>query len=206
MSRSALAGSAKEPLAGARSVGPADPAERLEVSVVLRGQNADALARHVAKAHAGDPGPHMSRAEYAQAHGASEADMQAVAAFASAHHLCVVQRDAARRTMVLSGAVGDAEAAFGVALECFEHDGGTYRGRTGDITLPAELQGVVVAVLGLDNRPAAQPRFRMRQEFGNVRWSHHLHDNRRKHKPKPPPHPPPGPTPAPPAPSPAGKP
>jgi hypothetical protein len=32
------------------------------------------------------------------------------------------------------------------------------------------LHGVVTAVLGLDNRPQAQPRFRTRRSHGNVHW------------------------------------
>jgi kumamolisin len=36
--------------------------------------------------------------------------------------------------------------------------------------LPDELHGVVDAVLGLDDRPAAHPHFRARRSPGNVRW------------------------------------
>ena len=41
MARNPLKGSERQPLAGAKSVGKADPAERLEVSVILRRSNAD---------------------------------------------------------------------------------------------------------------------------------------------------------------------
>ena len=61
-------------------------------------------------------------------------------------------------------------AAFGVDLQRFEYEGGSYRGRVGAIQLPDELQGVVEAVLGLDDRPVAKPHFRSRQSPGNVRW------------------------------------
>ena len=43
--------------------------------------------------------------------------------------------------------------------------GVTYRVREGSIQLPAELQGYVVAVLGLDNRPQAKPHFRVLGEL-----------------------------------------
>jgi kumamolisin len=52
-------------------------------------------------------------------------------------------------------------AAFGVTLERYEHAGGQYRGRTGPVHVPRELSSVVVAVLGLDDRPAASPRLRV---------------------------------------------
>jgi kumamolisin len=48
------------------------------------------------------------------------------------------------------------------------HAGGTYRGRTGGIYLPAEWDGVVEAILGLDNRPQARPHFRTRPPLGNI--------------------------------------
>ena len=35
----------------------------------------------------------------------------------------------------------------------------TYRGRTGSISIPKELDGIITAVLGLDNRPFARPHF-----------------------------------------------
>jgi kumamolisin len=38
------------------------------------------------------------------------------------------------------------------------------------VQLPAELAGVVEAVLGLDNRPQAKPYFRARPAPGNVNW------------------------------------
>ncbi len=73
--------------------------------------------------------------------------------------------------MLLSGSVAQFNDAFGVDLQQFEHDGGSYRGRTGSIHLPDELNGVVTTVLGLDNRPQARPHFRARTPHGNVQWS-----------------------------------
>ena len=86
------------------------------------------------------------------------------------HGLAVVQEHAGRRTVVLSGTVAQFNAAFGVDLQRFEHPGGSYRGRVGNVQLPDELAGRVEAVLGLDNRPVAKPHFRTRPSPGNVRW------------------------------------
>src|SRR5262249_33501933 len=41
---------------------------------------------------------------------------------------------------------------FGIELEHFQHPLGVYRSYTGELQLPQQLQGVVEAVLGLDNR------------------------------------------------------
>ncbi len=78
----------------------------------------------------------------------------------------MVASEPARRTVVLSGTVAQFNAAFGVSLRRIEHPDGTFRGRTGAIELPDELQGVVEAVLGLDDRPQAQPHFRVRPKAG----------------------------------------
>ncbi len=163
-----LAGSDRKPLPGARSVGAADPSERLEVSVLLRRRAGAALADRVSRLAAGAaPDGHLGREDFARQFGADPADLAAVRTFATAHGLTVVQEDAGRRTVVLAGTVAQFGAAFGVKLERFEHEGGSYRGRTGPIALPDALHGVVEAVLGLDNRPQAEPHFRVRDQ-GNA--------------------------------------
>jgi len=163
MARHPLKGSERQPYAGAHAVGKADPAERFEVSVLLRRRAAADLTAQVRKMTAGDrSAAHLSRDDFAKRFGAEEADIAAVQKFAQAHGLAVVQSEPARRTVVLSGTVAQFNAAFGVDLQTFEHPGGTYRGRTGAVQLPDELGGVVEAVMGLDNRPAAKPHFRAR--------------------------------------------
>ena len=73
----------------------------------------------------------------------------------------MVQEHAARRTVVLSGTVAQFNAAFNVQLRRMAYAQGSYRGRTGAIELPAELDGIVEAVLGLDDRSQASPHFRI---------------------------------------------
>jgi kumamolisin len=79
--------------------------------------------------------------------------------FARQHSLAVVESSAARRTIVLSGTLAQMATAFGVRFMNYSASGVTYRGYEGKITIPDDLAAVVVAVLGLDNRPAAEPRF-----------------------------------------------
>jgi kumamolisin len=129
--------------------------------VLLRRSNAGDLSDRVKKISRRDgPRQHLSREDFEKQFGADAADLSAVRDFASKHGLSVVQADAGRRSVVLSGTVAKFNAAFGVDLQRFEHDGGSYRGRTGGIRLPDELNGRVEAVLGLDNRPVAKPHFR----------------------------------------------
>ncbi len=162
MARFALSGSDRQALPGARAVGKADPHERLEVTVLLRRRDADALHARVAKLHAGDAdAPPLSHEEFERRHGADPADADAVRRFAEGHGLAVAHQHLARRTVVLTGTVAQFNAAFGVDLQRFEHEHGSYRGRVGPVHLPAELQGAVEAVLGLDDRPVARPHFRV---------------------------------------------
>lgn len=171
MAKHPLTGSERQPMPGARSIGKADPTERLEVTVLVRRRAGDKLQERVGKLAAGDKSAgHVSRAEFAAAHGADPGDITAVKTFASAHGLAVVQEHAGRRTVILSGTVAQFNAAFDVDLQQFEHDGGSYRGRTGPVHLPDELTSIVEAVLGLDNRPTARPHFRGRPSHGNVNW------------------------------------
>ena len=163
MARHPLRGSERSPLPDSRTLGPADPTERLEVTVVLRLADRQGLKDRLQKLARGErSGGNLSRQEFARRHGTSQADRDAVREFAEAHGLAVVQEHAGRRTMVLTGTVAQFDDAFGIQLQHCSHPGGTYRGRTGPVHVPAELDGIIEAVLGLDSRPQARAHFRMR--------------------------------------------
>jgi kumamolisin len=167
MAKIALKGSARARVSGARVLAPADPAERLEVSMIVRRSAPQALLSRVQALASGARSDEiLSQEQFAAQHGAAAPDLAAVRAFAAANGLAVVQESAARRTVVLAGTVAQFNSAFSVQLQQLTHAGGTYRGRTGSITLPSELDGVVEAVLGLDNRPQAVPHFRTRPAHG----------------------------------------
>ena len=161
-----LQGSERSMPPGAQTVAAADPNERMEVSVLVRRRALPAMRSRVASLARGDQSDgFLSREQFALAHGAAPADFAAVKKFASQHGLGVRMEHSGRRTMILSGTVAQCSAAFAVQLFQMRHpQGTTYRGRTGTIHLPVELDGIVEAVLGLDNRPQAKPHFRLRSE------------------------------------------
>ncbi|HUK89311.1 MAG TPA: protease pro-enzyme activation domain-containing protein, partial [Blastocatellia bacterium] len=166
-----LVGSERDPMPGARSVGKTDPNERLEVSVRIRRPAGEQFHSRLSNIiGGGKSAAHMTREEYANNFAAQDSDIAAVKKYAAAHQLAVVQESAERRTVKLSGTVAQFNAAFGVDLQTFEYDGGSYRGRTGPVTLPPELKDIVEGVFGLDNRPQAKPHFRARRAQGNVNW------------------------------------
>ena len=170
MASKALAGSMRSPLPGAKSIGKADPSERFEVSVIVRRRRENTFADGVAAAVAGDRSKRTRHEDFARLYGADEGDAALIRKFAEDFGLSVVDSDLARRTVKLSGTVHQFTKAFGVELETYEHDNGTYRGRVGAIQIPEELCDVVEAVLGLDNRPQAKPHFRIRRPRENVSY------------------------------------
>jgi kumamolisin len=93
---------------------------------------------------------------------AEDDDLGAVAEFADEHGLEVVSSERPRRAVRLRGTVDTIGVAFEAQLQgMFEHPSGVrYRGRQGPLTVPAQLDGVITSVLGIDNRPQAQPRIR----------------------------------------------
>jgi len=96
-----------------------------------------------------------SRAEFASRHGADPADIERLRAFAQRSDLRVVQTDTASRRVLVEGSVAALQRTFGVRLQAVA--GGTLRLREGSIMVPASLQGVILGVFGLDNRPQANP-------------------------------------------------
>ena len=160
-SRTVLSGSEKAPIGEVGSEEPAPLNARLTVSVIVR-RKTPLDATHVTGEQ------RITRAEFNDNHAADPAAVKLVQRFAQEFGLTVERGTPApgRRTIKLTGTVANMQRAFGVSLAHKTMEGVSYRVREGSIHLPAELQGYVVAVLGLDNRPQAQPHFRILGELG----------------------------------------
>lgn len=136
------------------ALGPVNPDERVEVSVILRPRRQ--LSEQDLTARAGQP---MTREEFAASYGADPSDIAGVEAFARDHGLQVIQTSPERRTVVLGGRAADMEAAFGVKLSQVRMaDGTQVRAADREPQLPPQLAASVVGVFGLDTHPAARPR------------------------------------------------
>jgi kumamolisin len=120
---------------------------------------------------------YLTHEQYVTAHGADPADLAKVEAFAQKHGLVVVETSAARRSVFLSGTAANFAAAFGTAIEHYEHDGGTYRGRTGPLTVPSELADLVEGVFGIDDRPVAKPHFQRYKQAPSIGIQAHATSN-----------------------------
>src|SRR5580704_5244953 len=155
-SRTVLSGSEKAPLAEAGGEKPAPLAARITVSVIVR-RKTPLKAEHITGEQ------RLTRAQFDDSHAADPAAVKLVQRFAKEFGITVQPGTPSpgRCTIKLTGTVANMQRAFGVSLAHKTMKGETYRIREGSINLPAELQGYVVAVLGLDNRPQAEPHFRI---------------------------------------------
>src|SRR5205823_4698085 len=106
---------------------------------------------------------YLTRAEFVQMFGAHAKHLDRIQAFAKRHGLLVISRDAATRTIVLSGRVRDISRAFAVRLARYSYRGGSYRGidKGQSVRLPRAIAPLVLAVLGLENLPVARPRLQI---------------------------------------------
>ena len=161
-----LIGGERAPLVGSQQLGRSARGEVLDVLLVLRKRAPAAFREAMRRLHR-DPRQVQlpTRDEFERRHGATAVDITRVGAFATRFGLRIIEQHAASRTMRLRGTVEQAEAAFGIELHDMQHASGRYRHVVGAVRLPAELKGVVVAVLGLDNRPQARTQFRFRRHL-----------------------------------------
>jgi len=157
-----LAGSEKSKAPKAVHVGATPPKSKITVSVIVKRKEPLRIDKRGGRSF----GPlRITRAEYKKRHFADPSALKLVKAFAKEFNLKVEDdpTQSARRTIRLTGTAADIQKAFGVSLDQKKIDGVEYRVREGGIHLPSSLTGVVEAVLGLDNRPQAQPHFRTRK-------------------------------------------
>lgn len=176
--RIALPGSERHPIPGARITGATPPAEQLTVTVYVRpNPNAPPLPSPEAiGAQLPQERHYLSDTEFAQAYGADPADLAKVAAFAQEYGLIVEESSEEKRSVRLSGTVEAMQRAFGVELHTYQATEETYRGRAGSVLIPAELEGIVQAVFGLDNRRVGKSR--LRRAKNALAPAHAVTDNR----------------------------
>ena len=157
-----IPGSERRALPGARLIHNSHPDQTIEVSILLRSKS-EAKCKELKSALAKPGFRPMSRADFASEYGADSTDLAQIRKFAQEFGLQVRETgtDLARRTVMLSGTVANVQRAFQVELKEYSHAHGNFRGRVGTISMPAEYAGIVTGVFGLDNRPQAEPHFRV---------------------------------------------
>lgn len=155
-----LSGSDRPALPGATPAStPLDTSQQITVTVLLR--------RRAALPSALVEGPEtVSTTQLGEQYGAAEADAQLVTQVLGEYGLTVTETHLASRRLKVSGTVAAMQSAFDTTLTAVTspHPDGSgdvsHRYRTGSLKVPAQLSGIITAVLGLDDRPVARPQFR----------------------------------------------
>lgn len=148
----ALRGSERAELAHATEVGPLDESTRIEITAFLR-RRAELPPELV-------HGPEtITRDELAERYGADPADLERLHRALDGTDVDVLDHDLAARRVRLTGTIAALSRTLQTRLSLTRSadpvTGASvaHRYRSGGLRLPAELDGVVDAVVGLDDRP-----------------------------------------------------
>ncbi|HWG63073.1 MAG TPA: S53 family peptidase [Streptosporangiaceae bacterium] len=156
-----LPGSERSPLPQVQDAGPVDGSQRIEVTLITRRRAP--LPVDVVEGPAT-----LTPEQLARQHGADPADLERIAAVLASHGIEVTETDAGSRRVKAAGPVAALAEIFGANLRLVRtpHPSAgqgmaEHRYREGGLRVPGELAGIVLAVLGLDNRPQARAQFRL---------------------------------------------
>jgi kumamolisin len=145
----ALRGSTRPAKSDAKRLRDADPQSKVEVTISLRGPDLPDPASA--------PTARLSREEFASKYGAQREDADKVARILESYGLKIDEVSLPSRSIRVSGTVTQMEAAFHPKLGIYQSkEQGEFRGREGKLKIPAELDGIVTGVFGLDERRVAR--------------------------------------------------
>ena len=148
-------------IARARLVGPLPPGERLSLVIALPMRNKadyDERARRVSDRN--DPlyGRFLTPDEFAARYGPTQADYDAVVAFARARGLTVTAKYPNRMTLGLAATARIVERAFRIRLLQYRAaDGRVFYAPDREPSVPAPVAQRITGVLGLDNAVVLRP-------------------------------------------------
>ena len=96
----------------------------------------------------------LKPSQYFQRFGTTAGSVSGVKSWLTGAGLRVTQVEQHNRYVEVSGNVAKAEAAFGVSINRYRHDGLTVQAPTGALSAPAGVASSVLAVSGVDTTPA----------------------------------------------------
>ena len=105
----------------------------------------------------------LTPSQYFQRFGTTAGSVSSVKSWLTGAGLRVTQVEPHNRYLEVAGNVAAAEAAFGVSINRYRHDGLTVQAPTAALSAPPDVAGSVLAVSGLDTtpsivRPASPPK------------------------------------------------
>ena len=155
-----LPGSERGSLPESQQLGAVDESQEIEVTLVTRRRAPLPLDLVEGPAT-------LTREQFAEQHGTDPADLDLITTVLAGHGLRVTSADAGARRVTVRGTIAALSATFGARLRLARtpdpvtgQDMVEHRYREGGLQVPAELNGIVLAVLGLDDRPQARAQFR----------------------------------------------
>ncbi|HZX08577.1 S53 family peptidase [Kribbella sp.] len=157
--RTPIPGSSRPTFADAEAVGPVSPDTSITVTLVLR--------RRTELDESLVTGPEtVTTEEFARRYGAADEDLARVREVLTAAGLSITETHVGARRVTVRGPVSALTEVFGTELSVVrtrDSAGSTadHRVRSGPLSVPAALDGIVTAVLGLDDRPQARAQFRL---------------------------------------------
>jgi len=153
-----LAGSTRAMRPGAKVLGVADPDEWVEVTIKVRRRKALPQPGAAGLEGGRTAGKPLSLKELEEQYGAEPADMEKVRTVLTSLGARILKEDAMTCSIRAGARAEVMESIFQVRLFHYSHAEGNYRGRKGELQVPAELKDIIVAVLGLDNRRMVKRR------------------------------------------------
>jgi kumamolisin len=121
--------------------------EDVQITLVLRRKQQAPSAESINE--------NLSHQELTAVHGAHLEDIAAVEAFAREHQLSIARVHEGARTIQIRGELSKLVELFRADVQLSRIGEALYRTQQGYLQIPQNLAGIVVAVLGFDERPAA---------------------------------------------------
>jgi kumamolisin len=162
-----LPGSERPPAQGIQPAAVSiDHGSTIDVTIILR--------RRASMSSEDALGAPLTSEQIAARFGADPADAALVGVTLTALGLRVLSTDLASRRVRISGTIANISRVFGTTLSSAttqsatpqagttgSDSAATHRVRSGGLSIPAQLDGIITAVLGIDDRPQARPQFRV---------------------------------------------
>jgi kumamolisin len=142
-----LAGSGRRHPENSVAAGELALNEDIQITLVLRRKQDAPTGESIEK--------HLSHEGLAARHGADVDDIAAVEAFARDHQLAIRRFHQGARTVQIVGKLRKLAELFRADVRLSQVGKNFYRTQQGRLEIPQSLAGIVVAVLGFDERPAA---------------------------------------------------
>jgi kumamolisin len=171
-----LTGSRREPVKGAKTLGPLNPDELIAITLIVRSNSIGAQfaavesANNVMNKSAGNRG-YLSRQEFAKVNAPSQNTIAKIRNFALSRGLTIDQIGPDGGIIVLSGTSQELDNAFGIKLMNYDSPEGAYRGYTGDLKVPSDIAPLILGVFGLDNRKIAHPYFISAEKSSRITYT-----------------------------------